>query len=307
MIDRGGLALRAIRTLVGRDRGVDLTTADDPEEALAATEGVAARLPRDRLSDLEDGACSRCSTSSATATGLHGLPVILRLDRRVTERDRARLRRLRAGFAPAGRRIRRGAGRRGGAAACTRPAAPRSPARTRECPHTATPAAPRARVAVSCSSTTTCATCSRSPACSRIAGWRSCSPRPARGARDPRERPEDRPRADGHHDAPDGWLRDDQGCARDARARRAADHRRDREGDAGRPREEHRRPARPTTSPSPSIPTSCCRWSAAGYRSSGAWRLPTHDVRALGAVRTGARPREPRRAAVRTGVRIHRR
>ena len=36
VIDRGGLALRAIRTLVGRDRGVELATALDAEEALAA-------------------------------------------------------------------------------------------------------------------------------------------------------------------------------------------------------------------------------------------------------------------------------
>ncbi len=46
--------------------------------------------------------------------------------------------------------------------------------------------------------------------------------------------------ADGHHDAGDGRLRDDDGDPQDAAVRRAADHRADRQGDEGRPGEGHR-------------------------------------------------------------------
>ena len=50
----------------------------------------------------------------------------------------------------------------------------------------------------------------------------------------------------------------------DPRVPDAADPRADRQGDEGRPREVPRRPARPTTSPSRSTPTSCCRCCASG-------------------------------------------
>ena len=50
-----------------------------------------------------------------------------------------------------------------------------------------------------------------------------------------------------------------RGDPRDAGLRAAADHRADRQGDEGRPREEHRRRAPRTTSPSPSTSTSSSR------------------------------------------------
>ena len=65
------------------------------------------------------------------------------------------------------------------------------------------------------SSTTTCATSSRSRACSRRTAWRCSSPRTAaRGSRRSSADAGRRPRPDGRHDAGDGRLRDD---ARDPR------------------------------------------------------------------------------------------
>ncbi len=92
VLDRGGLALHAIRTLVGRDRGVELTTALDAEEALVAIKAsppdclvIGSRISKTAVFALLDQLRER--------NGYRRLPVILRLDRRVTERDRARLRR----------------------------------------------------------------------------------------------------------------------------------------------------------------------------------------------------------------------
>ena len=74
---------------------------------------------------------------------------------------------------------------------------------------------------------------------------RARAPRHARRQRDDRpggDRPHgahtrSRARPDGHHDARDGRLRDDAAHPRVAAAAPAADHRADREGDEGRPRE----------------------------------------------------------------------
>jgi CheY-like chemotaxis protein len=65
------------------------------------------------------------------------------------------------------------------------------------------------------------------------------------------ERPDDRDRPDGHHDAGDGRLRHDAGDPQEPEVQVAADHHADGEGDEGRPRQVH-------TSPSPRWP-SCCR------------------------------------------------
>src|SRR5262249_31109196 len=92
VLDRGGLALNAIRTLVGRDRGVGPTTAPDTDGALAAIKSsppdclvIGSRISKTAVFALLDELrnCRSCGR----------LPVILRLDRRVTERDRTRLRR----------------------------------------------------------------------------------------------------------------------------------------------------------------------------------------------------------------------
>jgi signal transduction histidine kinase/HAMP domain-containing protein/CheY-like chemotaxis protein len=96
ILDRGELAMDVIRRLVGRDHGVQLTGARDPEEALAALAG-----------SRPDGLIIGSGVSKAAVFALldelradehrRRLPVILRLDRRLTERDRLRLR----GYEPA--------------------------------------------------------------------------------------------------------------------------------------------------------------------------------------------------------------
>ena len=99
VLDRGGLALDAIRTLVGRDRGVELTTALDADEALT----VIGSLPPDCLvigSRISKTAVFELLDELRDRNGDGRLPVILRLDRRVTERDRARLRRYEPGLLP---------------------------------------------------------------------------------------------------------------------------------------------------------------------------------------------------------------
>ena len=99
VLDRGGLALDAIRTLVGRDRGVELTTALDADEALT----VIRSLPPDCLvigSRISKTAVFELLDELRDRNGNGRLPVILRLDRRVTERDRARLRRYEPGLLP---------------------------------------------------------------------------------------------------------------------------------------------------------------------------------------------------------------
>jgi signal transduction histidine kinase/CheY-like chemotaxis protein/HAMP domain-containing protein len=92
VLDRGGLALHAIRGLVGRDHGVELISTEEPDDALRFAQAVApdclvigSRLSKsavftllDQLRDSDVG---------------ERLPVILRLDRRLTDRDIARLRR----------------------------------------------------------------------------------------------------------------------------------------------------------------------------------------------------------------------
>jgi CheY-like chemotaxis protein len=92
VLDRGGLAVHAIRGLVGRDHGVELVTTGDPEEALTLiTTGppdcliIGSRLSKTAVFTLLDELRRR--------EQFNRLPVILRLDRRVTERDRVRLRR----------------------------------------------------------------------------------------------------------------------------------------------------------------------------------------------------------------------
>ena len=68
-----------------------------------------------------------------------------------------------------------------------------------------------------------------------------------------------RHRADGHHDAGDGRLRDDARDPQDGAVPRPADHRPHGQGDEGRPREDASRPGPRTTSPSRSTRTSCSR------------------------------------------------
>jgi signal transduction histidine kinase/CheY-like chemotaxis protein/HAMP domain-containing protein len=92
VLDRGGLAIEAVRGVVGRDHGVELICATAPDEILAAfTQGpadclvIGSRLSKSRVFALLD--------ELREYPDLQGLPVILRLDRTVTARDRARLRR----------------------------------------------------------------------------------------------------------------------------------------------------------------------------------------------------------------------
>ncbi len=92
VLDRGGLALHAIRGLVGRDHGVELIATESPDEALTALEAavpdcliIGSRLSKTAVFTLLDDLRGRDQVAR--------LPVILRLDRRVTDRDRARLHR----------------------------------------------------------------------------------------------------------------------------------------------------------------------------------------------------------------------
>ncbi|MGZ4170684.1 MAG: response regulator, partial [Solirubrobacteraceae bacterium] len=99
VLDRGGLALHAIRGLVGRDHGVELTSTQQTEEALAVIDAslpdclvIGSRLSKTSVFALLD--------TLRTREEISRLPVILRLDRRVTERDRARLRRYEPALLP---------------------------------------------------------------------------------------------------------------------------------------------------------------------------------------------------------------
>ena len=99
VLDRGGLALHAIRGLVGRDHGVELTRTQDTEEALAVIDAslpdclvIGSRLSKTSVFALLD--------ALRTRDQIKRMPVILRLDRRVTERDRARLRRYEPALLP---------------------------------------------------------------------------------------------------------------------------------------------------------------------------------------------------------------
>ncbi|MHB8690260.1 MAG: HAMP domain-containing protein [Solirubrobacteraceae bacterium] len=92
VLDRGGGALAVVRGLVGRDHGVDVIGTKDPSEVL-------------RLAELAppDGVIIGAGISKTSVYALFDqlrgreplarLPVVLHLDRRVTERDRSRLRR----------------------------------------------------------------------------------------------------------------------------------------------------------------------------------------------------------------------
>jgi CheY-like chemotaxis protein len=99
VLDRGGLALHAIRGLVGRDHGVELTATQETEEAMAVIDAslpdclvIGSRLSKTSVFALLDELRGRDQ--------IKRLPVILRLDRRVTERDRARLRRYEPALLP---------------------------------------------------------------------------------------------------------------------------------------------------------------------------------------------------------------
>jgi signal transduction histidine kinase/CheY-like chemotaxis protein/HAMP domain-containing protein len=99
VLDRGGLALHAIRGLVGRDHGVELTSTQEIEEAMAVIDAslpdclvIGSRLSKTSVFALLDQLRGRDQVKR--------LPVILRLDRRVTERDRARLRRYEPALLP---------------------------------------------------------------------------------------------------------------------------------------------------------------------------------------------------------------
>jgi signal transduction histidine kinase/CheY-like chemotaxis protein/HAMP domain-containing protein len=92
VLDRGGLALDAIRRLVGRDHGIELTSTQTSEETLAVIDHnlpdcviIGSRLSKTTVFGLLDQLASRPEIDHLT--------VILRLDRRVTARDEARLRR----------------------------------------------------------------------------------------------------------------------------------------------------------------------------------------------------------------------
>ncbi|HYZ80906.1 MAG TPA: response regulator, partial [Solirubrobacteraceae bacterium] len=92
VLDRGGLALHAIRGLVGRDHGVELTSTQEADEALAV---IGASVPDCLVigSRLSKTSVFALLDELRTREQIKRLPVILRLDRRVTERDRGRLRR----------------------------------------------------------------------------------------------------------------------------------------------------------------------------------------------------------------------
>jgi signal transduction histidine kinase/HAMP domain-containing protein/CheY-like chemotaxis protein len=92
VLDRGGRAMAAIRGLVGRDHGVELTTPHEPAEVLAAIGDVVPHC-------LVIGSGFPKTVVFGLLDDLHGrvfaehLVVILQVDRALTERDRARLRR----------------------------------------------------------------------------------------------------------------------------------------------------------------------------------------------------------------------
>ncbi|MGA9859409.1 MAG: ATP-binding protein, partial [Solirubrobacteraceae bacterium] len=96
VLDRGGAALKAVRQVVGRDHGIELTCATEPEEVLSALNEalphclvIGSRLSKSRVFALLDALAGRPEVGE--------LPVILHLDRVVTPRDQSRLRR----YAPA--------------------------------------------------------------------------------------------------------------------------------------------------------------------------------------------------------------
>jgi CheY-like chemotaxis protein len=92
VLDRGGQALAVIRSLVGRDHGVEVLGTKDPSEALSMAQlsppdcvVIGAGISKTSMFALLDDLASR--------DALGRVPVILRLDRRITDRDRSRLRR----------------------------------------------------------------------------------------------------------------------------------------------------------------------------------------------------------------------
>jgi CheY-like chemotaxis protein len=92
VLDPGGSATLAVRGLVGRDHGVDLHTVAGPEEVLAA---VADSPPHCLLigSGLTKTAVFTLLDELHQRAEFTRLPVVLRLDRRLTRRDEVRLRR----------------------------------------------------------------------------------------------------------------------------------------------------------------------------------------------------------------------
>jgi signal transduction histidine kinase/HAMP domain-containing protein/CheY-like chemotaxis protein len=92
VLDRGGLALEAVRRVVGRDHGVELTCLTEPDQVLRAFEEeapdclvIGPRISKSRVFALME--------ALRAGLGTQGLPVILHLDRVLTARDQARLRR----------------------------------------------------------------------------------------------------------------------------------------------------------------------------------------------------------------------
>ena len=113
--------------------------------------------------------------------------------------------------------------------------------------------------------TTIRATSSRCRACWNAAACRCLTATTGqRGDRAGRTDPGTRHRADGHHDAGNGRLSDHREDPRQSGLPPAADHRADRQGDEGRPREMPGSRARRTISPSRSTPNSYCRRCACG-------------------------------------------
>jgi CheY-like chemotaxis protein len=99
VLDRGGDALTAIRSLVGRDHGVEVLGTKDPSEALTAAQltppdcvVVGAGISKTSMFALLDELADR--------DALGRVPVILRLDRRITDRDLGRLRRYEPALLP---------------------------------------------------------------------------------------------------------------------------------------------------------------------------------------------------------------
>jgi signal transduction histidine kinase/HAMP domain-containing protein/CheY-like chemotaxis protein len=91
-LDRGSESIDAIRRLVGRDHGIELTSTQSSEETLAMIERsvpdcliVGSGQSKTRVFELLD--------HLHELDRIDRLPVILHLDRRVTQRDRTRLRR----------------------------------------------------------------------------------------------------------------------------------------------------------------------------------------------------------------------
>ena len=242
VLDRGGLALHAIRGLVGRDHGVELTSTQETEEALAV---IDASLPDCLVigSRLSKTSVFAVLDALRTRDQIKRMPVILRLDRRVTERDRARLRRYEPALLP--RVAESDEALAAEAALILHPASGPAVAGPEgdgdgdgDAQEAASPRLQGRILLVDDDVRNLFALAS-------LLEDRGLEVVFSETGREALEilvrRPPDRPRPDGPDDAPDGRLRDDPRRPRDARAAHVADHRGDGQGDAGRPGEEHRR------------------------------------------------------------------